>query len=119
MRLALRSEVPEGVTIEIEPACDLPPDWYRWRDTLLGGAALAPIVEGYTDPEGWSVTIAEVATAGGPRTHAFYAIFDRAVHATAALPADAGDELRARVRTVLAGAGPIWPDAIVALEDLL
>lgn len=112
MRLELRAQPP--VPIHIGEAHALPVDWYRWRDALLGGAPLEPIVEGFTEPEGWSVTIAFVATADGIRAHAFYAVFDRAVHAWADVDASARDGVRA----AFASAVPVWPDEIVALGDL-
>ena len=118
VQLHLRCPLPEGMTIQIAPARALPLDWYRWRDAELGGPPLAPIVEGFTAPEGWSVTIVEVATDEGIRTHAFYAVFDLAVHAWATLPDDASAELRARVRASFTGAAPVWDDEICALGDL-
>lgn len=116
--LRLRTSPPAGIAIRVEPARPLPVDWYRWRDAVLAGAPLAPIVEGFTEPEGWSVTIVEVATGEGLRVHAFYAIFDQAIHAWAALPADASAAVRAGVRAAFAQAAPAWPDAIVALGQL-
>lgn len=118
VRLSFRCPPPHGTTIQIATARPLPLDWYRWRDALLGGPPLAPIVEGFTDPEGWSLTIVEVAFEGGIRTHAFYAVFDHATHAFATLPADASDEVRAAVRATFTQATPVWPDEICALVDL-
>ena len=118
MRLELRVLPPAGVTIHVGKAHALPVDWYRWRDAILGGPPLAPIVEGFTAPEGWSLTTALVAMPEGIRAHAFYAVFDQAVHAWAALPADASGELRDRVAEAFTRAAPVWTDEIVALGDL-
>lgn len=106
------------MTIQISTARPLPLDWYRWRNALLGGPPLAPIVEGFTEPEGWSLTLAEVAHENGSRIHAFYAVFDHAAHAFATLPGDASDEVRAAVRATFVQAAPVWPDEICALVDL-
>lgn len=96
----------------------MPLDWVRWRDALIGGTPLHPVVEQYTVPEGWAVTIVDTAIDGALHVHAFYAVLDHAVHVLATLPADAPPEQRARVRTLFAGAAPVWDDAIVALVDL-
>ena len=109
--MALRADA-KGLPIEIEPARPFPVDWDRWRDALLGGAPLTPIVEEYTVPEGWSVTIVEVATAAGVRVHAFYAILDRAVHASVVTTETS------RARELFREAVPVWDDQIVALVDL-
>ena len=117
MSLQLRVAPPAGIAIHVGPARPLPLDWDRWRDALLGGPPLAPIVEGFTAPEGWSVTIVEVATEAGLRVHAFYAVFDQAIHAWAALP-DASAAARAGVHATFTQAAPLWPDEIVALGQL-
>jgi hypothetical protein len=109
VRIVLRGSA-DDLKIVIAPARPLPLDWERWRDALLGGAPAAPIVEEFTEPEGWSVTIVAV----GARMHAFYAVLDHAVHAVA----DAAPEQHARLRTLFRAAAPIWDDEIVALGDL-
>lgn len=115
MRIALRTNAPDGIAVHIEPARALPLDWPRWRDSLLGGPPLEPIVESFTVPEGWSVTIGEVAAGAQVRVHAFYAVFDLAVHVWAAAPdAEAREHLRAAFRQ----AAPVWEDDVVALGDL-
>jgi hypothetical protein len=109
MRIELRGE--SEVAVEIGPAQPAPFDWNRWRDALCGGA---PTVENYTRPEGWSVTLAETATATGIRVHAFYSIFDRAVYAHADVAPDFVDH----ARTLFLEAHPIFDDEIAALADL-
>ena len=118
VRLSFRRPPPDGMTVQISTARPLPLDWYRWRDALLGGPPLVPIVEGFTEPEGWSLTLAETAFEDGIRIHAFYAVFDHAAHAFATVPGDASDEVRAGVRATLTQAAPVWPDEICALVDL-
>jgi hypothetical protein len=117
MRIALRSTVPLGATIRIADSRAMPLDWERWRDALLGGPPMVPPAEEFTAPEGWPVTIAEVAVGELVHVHAFYAILDRAVHAWSAVRS--GDEpARAELRSALCNAAPIWQDDIVALADL-
>lgn len=113
----LRTPPPDGIAVVAE-VTPLPVDWYRWRDALLAGPPLAPIVEEFTQPEGWSVTIVEVAAEAGTRMHAFYAVFDHAIHAWAAVPADTTADVRAALRAALVHAAPAWPDDIVALGQL-
>src|SRR5450432_3592431 len=88
MRIALRSTVPLGAAIRIADSRAMPLDWERWRDALLGGPPTVPPTEEFTAPEGWPVTIAEVAVGELVHVHAFYAILDRAVHAWSAVRAD-------------------------------
>ena len=107
----------EGVVVEIDRARPLPLDWARWRDSLLGGAPEGPIAEDRTVPEGWPLTLVEVAAGDGLRVHAFYAVLDHAVHAMVTL-ATAASPLRARVHEMFKQAQPVWPDEIVALVDL-
>ena len=114
MRIALRSSEPPGVAIRIEPARATPVDWERWRDAMLGGAPTAPVAEEFTVPEGWSVTIVEVPAGDQVRVHAFYAVFDLAVHAWAAVAASYAPAVRAIFRAAV----PVWDDDIVALRDL-
>ncbi len=103
------------MTFELGRAQPTPLDWKRWRDALLGGPPLAPIVEEFTVPEGWSVTVVEVAAAQGVRVHAFYSVFDHAVHAVATV---IEPEQRAQVRVLFKQAAPVFDDEIVALGDL-
>jgi len=117
VRIGLRGTL-DGVTIEIGSARPMPLDWDRWRDAVLAGSPADPIVERYTVPEGWSVTVVEIGDGPGMRVHAFYAVLDQAVHATATLEADVTSVLRMRVRELFQRAVPQWDDEIVALEDL-
>lgn len=113
--MALRGPaLPDGVIVEIGAARPLPADWERWRDALLEQRPAQPIVEQYTLPEGWSVTIVELPG----RVHAFYAILDRAVHAIARVPAAAPRDVVERVCRAFREAAPVWDDEIVALGDL-
>jgi hypothetical protein len=109
VRIELRGKT-DHLSIEVGRARPLPLDWNTWRDALVGGAPLAPIVEEYTVPEGWSVTIVDVASG----VHAFYAVLDRAVHAYA----DVAPAERARVRRLFQEAVPVFDDEIAALADL-
>jgi hypothetical protein len=108
VRIALRGHA--DVAIELRPARPTPVDWASWRNAQLDGPPLAPIVEEYTVPEGWSVTIVDTAQ----RVHAFYHVLDHAVHASAAV----SDEQRASVRLLFKEAAPIFDDEIVALVQL-
>lgn len=117
VRIALRGPV-DGLTIVQAPARPMPLDWVRWRDALIRGTPLHPIVEQYTVPEGWAVTIVEAAVDGALDVHAFYAVLDHAVHVVATLPADAPPAQRASARALFEHAAPMWDDAIVALVDL-
>jgi hypothetical protein len=112
MRIALRGQTIDGVAIDFAPARPLPLDWELWRDKVVGEAPLAPVVEEYTEPLGWSVTIVEVEA----KMHAFYAVLDRAIHATADVANDPA--LRARVRALFKQAEPVFDDEIAALADL-
>jgi len=98
------------LAIELGRARPLPLDWDTWRDALLGGPPLTPIVEEYTVPEGWSVTIVDVAAG----VHAFYAVLDHAVHAHV----EVAHGERARVRRLFQEAVPVFDDEIAALADL-
>ncbi len=113
MRIELRGSA-QDLAIDVGRARPLPLDWDAWRDALIGGTALAPVVEEYTVPEGWSVTIVEVAAGERVRVHAFYAVLDQAVHAHA----DATHAERARVRRLFQEAVPVFDDEIAALADL-
>ncbi len=114
MRIALRGPT-NGISIEIGRARPLPLDWDTWRDALVDGTPVAPPVETFTNPEGWSVTLIETHGPDGIRLYAFYAIFDQAIpaRATGLTPAQL-----AAARTLFTHAAPVWDDAIVALGDL-
>ena len=114
MRIALRGPT-NGISIEIGPARPLPLDWDAWRDALIDGTRTSPIIEAYTIPEGWSMTMVETTAPDGIRVYAFYAVLDQAIPARAVglAPAQA-----AAARELFRHAAPVWDDAIVALVDL-
>ncbi len=107
-----------GVPIVVGAACTLPPDWVAWCSSRVRGEPIGVPAELHTRTEGWAVTFVETRIEGAWRIHAFYAVLDRALHATAELPAAAPEDARARIRHALLTAAPVFEPAIVALAEL-